>query len=94
VNGIQEIPESVWRAEPRHKGIWKSAGPCVRCMAKPRESMCQRCGEPMCAACLKTHGKDHVRDLYIERLANGTASNGTREEEAEAAALRTKWADE
>lgn len=92
------IPIAVWRAETQHKKIWESAGLCVKCHSKPREMLCSRCHEPMCAGCLTDHqkGADHARDIYIERLAKNMMpwTNSTAEECAEARLLQDQWRDD
>lgn len=91
------IPASVWKSETQHASIWKAQGNCVRCNVKPRDLMCSRCQEPMCAGCLKLHEDiDHARDRYIERLAKGKTPMGTatRQEQFEAICLRRKLLEE
>lgn len=89
------IPAAIWNAEPHHKEIWKSAGPCVKCHTKPRDAMCPRCLEPMCASCLNAHisGIDHAYDRHIEKMALGKINwdNCTTQECDEARLLQLEW---
>lgn len=81
-----------FRHEPHHKHLWQDQGKCVLCNEKPRDLICGRCEEPFCAACLKLHKSAHLREEYIERVARGLVQHGvTREEWAEAMALRATW---
>lgn len=78
--------------ETHHEHIRKNQGKCVAGCGKPRDLICDRCDEPFCARCLKTHASVHLREKYIEKIARGEVQHGVPAEEwAEAMALRAKW---